>query len=135
MINNLLRFQSINTDLASLFLRLIYGSLFVHYGYAKLISFDSILSQFPDIIGIGSKLSLSLVVFAELGCGLLIVIGYLTRFAVIPIFITMWVAYFIAHASDPFTAKTLAFVFLLLSVVIFILGSGKYSLDGKLNKT
>ena len=122
-------FESLNTDLASLFLRLIYGSLFVHYGYTKFISYDEILPQFPDIIGIGSKFSFILVIFAELICGFLVTIGYLTRLAIIPIFITMIVAYFLAHANDEFQAKTLPFVFLLLSFVIFILGSGKYSID------
>ncbi len=129
MKKTLLGFESLNTDLASLFLRLIYGSLFVHYGYTKFISYDEILPQFPDIIGIGSKFSFILVIFAELICGFLVTIGYLTRLAIIPIFITMIVAYFLAHANDEFQAKTLPFVFLLLSFVIFILGSGKYSID------
>ena len=90
---------------------------------------NEILPQFPDLIGIGSKFSFILVIFAELVCGFLVTIGYLTRLAIIPIFITMIVAYFLAHADDEFKTKTLPFVFLLLSVVIFILGSGKYSID------
>jgi putative oxidoreductase len=46
----------------------------------------------------------------------------------------MFVAYFIAHAKDPFDTKAIAFVFLLLSVVVFVLGSGKYSVDRLLFK-
>lgn len=134
MKKTLLGYESLNTDLASLFLRLIYGSLFVHYGYTKFIAYDEILPQFPDIIGIGSKFSFILVIFAELVCGFLVTIGYLTRLAIIPIFITMIVAYFLAHANDDFQAKTLPFVFLLLSLVIFILGSGKFSMDKLTNR-
>jgi putative oxidoreductase len=85
--------------------------------------------MFGDIIGIGSQLSFNLVIFAELICGFLVLIGFRTRITVIPIFITMIVAYFVAHAKDPFEAKQLVFVYLLLSVVVFILGSGKYSVD------
>src|SRR5690606_15829640 len=95
----------------------------------KLAAYDQILPVFGDIIGIGSKLSFILVIFAEFGCGILVAIGFLTRLSVIPIFITMTVAYFIAHAADPFDAKTLPLVYWLLSFVIFILGSGKYSVD------
>ncbi len=127
--NNLFRYTSLNTDMATLFLRLIFGGMFVHYGYGKLIGYNEILPMFGDIIGIGSKLSLILVIFAEFFCGLLIVVGIFTRLAVIPVFITMIVAYFIAHAKDPFDVKQVAFIFLVLCVPVFILGSGKYSVD------
>jgi putative oxidoreductase len=129
MKSKLLQYQSLNTDLATLLLRLIFGILVIYYGYSKLIGFNDILPMFPDYIGIGAKVSLILVVFAELGCGFLVAIGLLTRLSVIPIFICMIVAYFIAHAKDPFQVKQLAFVYLLLSIVIFISGSGKFSID------
>ncbi len=131
MISKLLSTKSLNTDIAALFLRLIVGGLFVKYGYQKLVSYNEILPEFPDIIGIGSKLSFILVIFAELVCGFLVSVGFLTRLAIIPIFITMLVAYFIAHATDDFQAKTLPFIFLLLCTVVFILGSGHYSIDRK----
>lgn len=121
--------RSLNSDLATLFLRLIFGGLFVKYGYMKFVNYDHILPMFGDVIGIGAKLSFNLVIFAELICGFFVLIGLLTRLSVIPIFITMIVAYFVAHANDPFDVKQVAFIFLALSVVIFILGSGKYSVD------
>ncbi len=90
--------------------------------------------MFQDLIGIGSRLSFNLTIFAQLFCGFLVLIGFVTRLSVIPIFITMAVAFFIAHAQDPFDVKALAFVFLLLSIVIFVLGSGKYSIDKLMSK-
>ena len=134
MKNQILHYHALNTDLGSLMLRLIFGGLFIYYGYNKVISYDAILPQFPDLIGIGSKTSFILVIFAELVCGFFVAIGFLTRLSVIPIFITMIVAYFIAHAKDPFDAKQIAFVYLLLSIVIFVLGSGKFSVDKLLFK-
>ncbi len=122
--------QSLNTDLAALFLRIIVGGLFfAHYGYQKITSYDQILPMFGDIIGIGSKLSFNLVIFAEFFCAFFVLIGFLTRVTVIPILIAMAVAFFVAHAKDPFDVKALAFVFLLLSIVIFVLGSGRFSVD------
>ena len=120
---------SLNTDIAALLLRLLFGGLFVYYGYNKLMAYDAILPHFGDIIGIGSKLSFNLVIFAEFFCGLFVLLGLVTRLSVVPIFITMVVAYFIAHSIDPFDKKALAFVFMGLSIVVFILGSGKYSVD------
>ena len=130
MRNGFLNYHPLNTDLAILLLRLTFGGLFTFHGYTKLVAFDQILPHFTDIIGIGAKLSFILVIFAEFFCGILVTIGLFTRLSVIPIFITMVVAYFIAHAKDPFTTKELAFVFLFLSVVIFVTGSGRYAVDG-----
>ena len=132
--NRIVSHNSLNTDFAALLLRLIFGGLFVRYGYNKLAAYDQILPMFGDIIGIGSKLSFNLVIFAELVCGFFVLIGFLTRLTVIPIFITMLVAFFIAHASDPFDKKALAFVFLLLSAVVFVLGSGRFSIDALIFK-
>ena len=81
------------------------------------------------MIGIGSKLSFHLLIFAEFFCGFFVAIGILTRLSVIPIFIAMAVAYFIAHGKDPFDMKELSLLFMILSGVIFLLGGGKYSLD------
>lgn len=134
MKNKLFSTYSLNTDLAALCLRLIFGGLFIYYGWLKLAAYDQVLPMFGDIIGIGSKLSFNLVIFAEFFCGIFIVLGFVTRLSVIPIFITMIVAFFVAHEKDPFQVKQLAFVYLLLSIVVFILGSGRYSLDGLIFK-
>lgn len=123
---------SLNTDLASLILRLIFGGMFIYHGYPKLIGYNQMVEMFGDPIGIGSELSVILVIFAEFFCGIFILLGLLTRFAVVPIFITMLVAFFVAHSKDEFTVKMLPFVYLFLCVVIFILGSGRYSLDATL---
>ncbi|MFL9839009.1 DoxX family protein [Flavobacterium sp. ST-75] len=129
---NLIKVQALNIDLATLLLRLIFGGMFVYYGYMKAANYEAFASMFQDIIGIGAKLSFNLVIFAELVCGFFILIGLLTRFSVIPVFITMIIAFFVAHANDGFDVKAIAFVYMLLCIVIFILGSGRYSADAVL---
>lgn len=129
MANAILHPRPLQTDLAAFLLRMVFGGLFIYYGYSKIEAYDQILPMFGDIIGIGPKLSFNLVIFAEFFCGLLVTLGLFTRIAVIPIFITMGVAYFIAHKNDPFQVKNLAFVFLCLCPVVFVLGSGSISID------
>ena len=131
----LLNTQSLNTDLATLVLRLLFGGMFIYHGYPKLVGYNEMLAMFGDPIGIGTELSVILVIFAEVFCGIFILIGLFTRFAVIPVFITMLVAYFVAHGKDPFQAKMIPFIYLFLCVVQFILGSGRYSVDSLLFKT
>lgn len=129
---NILNARSINTDMATLVLRILFGGLFVYYGYGKINMYDMIAPNFPNYTGLGKEGSYILVIFAEFVCGFLVLIGLLTRLAIIPIFITMLVAFFVAHANDPFDVKQIAFVYLILCIVIFFLGSGKYSIDQRL---
>lgn len=119
----------LSTDFAALLLRLIVGGLFINHGYAKLAAFDEMYATFPDVIGVGGKFTYILAVFSEFFCGILVALGFLTRFSILPILGTMIVAYFIVHGADPFQVKELAFAYMLLSVVVFFLGSGKISLD------
>jgi putative oxidoreductase len=121
--------RPLNTDLGILLLRLLFGGLFIWHGWTKIDMYSTYQPMTQDLIGIGAKLTYDLVIFAEFGCGILVTLGFLTRLSVIPIAITMGVAYFIAHEKDAFMMKELPFLFLGLSIVVFVLGSGRYSLD------
>jgi putative oxidoreductase len=46
----------------------------------------------------------------------------------------MTVVTFIVHAEDPFAMKEKALLFLLIFVVQFVTGPGKYSLDAQIRK-
>lgn len=78
MKNRVLDIKALDTDLAALLLRLIVGGLFVYYGWLKVDGYHQILPVFTDYIGIGARLSFHLLIFAELVCGLLVLIGFLT---------------------------------------------------------
>jgi putative oxidoreductase len=129
MKNRLFTVSSLDTDIAAALLRFILGGLMAYHGWMKIENYDTYAAMFADPIGLGPKLSFNLVIFAEFFCGLLLLIGLLTRLAVIPIMIDMGVAFFIAHKEDVFMNKELPFTFLLLTLPVFILGSGAYSID------
>jgi putative oxidoreductase len=127
--SKLLNSQSLNTDFATFILRLSFGALFMYHGFMKIASFNSMAGHFPNPIKVGSTVSLLLVIFAEFFCGFFVAIGLMTRLAVIPILITMVVAYFMVHGAQEFKVKELALVYMILSLVVFVLGSGKASVD------
>lgn len=129
MKNLFINYRSLHTDLGILILRLIFGGMFMYVGYLKISAYDQMLSMMGDPIGIGTKLSLVLVIFAELFCGFFVAIGFLTRLTVIPILIVMIVVLFVVHIKDQFVMIQLPFVYWLLCFVIFILGSGRFSAD------
>lgn len=119
-----------NTDIALLILRLGVGGLMLTHGIPKLINlFDNNPIRFADPLGIGVEGSLALAVFSEVICSVLIIIGLGTRLAVIPLFFTMFVAFFVVQGADPFKTKELAMFFMIVYLALFLTGSGKYSLD------
>ncbi|MEX0995457.1 MAG: DoxX family protein [Flavobacteriaceae bacterium] len=123
------------TDIAILLLRLGVGGLMLTHGIPKLMRlFGTDPIQFEDPFRIGVEASLTLAVFSEVICSILIIIGLATRLASIPLIITMAVAFFVVYRTDPFQSKELALFYLVVYVVLFLTGSGKYSLDHYLLK-
>ena len=121
----------ISADLASLILRVGSGAAMLTHGWPKLTGFMSRMNSFSDPFGIGSMPSLVLVVFAEVFCSILLILGFFTRGAVIPLAITMATVILKVHWASPFGKKELPMLFLIIFLSIFFLGPGKYSLDGK----
>ena len=119
-----------NQAIALFILRLAGGALMLTHGWGKMMTlFSGDPIQFADPIGIGQTASLILAVFAEVVCAVLLIAGLFTRYAAIPLIITMLVAALIIHGSDPIGDKELALLYLAIFVAIAILGGGKYSLD------
>ncbi|QDV44631.1 Putative oxidoreductase CatD [Stieleria neptunia] len=112
-----------------LVLRVGIGCLMLVHGLAKLNGFSTMSESFPDPIGMGSTLSLVMAIGAEVGCSLLLIIGFATRFASLPLAFTMIVALFVVHAADPWQAKELAAVYLLVYVSLALTGPGLFSVD------
>lgn len=119
-----------NISIAMLILRVGVGLLMLTHGLGKLETlFNGEPIQFKDPIGVGPTASLILAVFSEVLCSILLIIGLSTRFAAIPLFITMIVAALIVHANDGFGRQELPLLYAAAYVVIAIIGAGKYSLD------
>ncbi|MGB0165367.1 MAG: DoxX family protein [Luteibaculum sp.] len=117
------------SDLTLLMLRLASGGLMLTHGLPKMERLLEGNLAFADPIGIGEEFSIFLTVFAEVVCAGLIVLGMLTRLAVLPLIITMLVAIFIVHIHDPLHQKELAIFYLLLYCILLAKGPGKLSLD------
>src|SRR5690606_19326172 len=81
-------------DWAALILRIGFGILMIpNHGWKKLQKFDEMAPQFMSFMGLNSSVSLGLCIFAELLCSIFIVMGLMTRWAVLPLLITMLVIF------------------------------------------
>lgn len=137
------RFLITTAPASVLFIRLMVGLVFLSEGIQKFV--------YPDERGVGRFIKIGLpeaellanfVAVFEIVCGTLIVLGLLTRFAVIPTIIIMLVA--IITTKMPILAEACVwqmaheartdFSMLMGSVYLLIVGGGLWSVDSVLAK-
>ena len=125
--------NGITESIGLLALRLGAGGLLLFgHGWRKLTHFSEMSARFSDPIGLGPVTGLALVTFAEVICAALVMLGFLTRFATIPLVIFFCVAGFIQHAHDPWGKRELAFIYAVPFVALLFTGPGRFSLDARL---
>jgi len=120
---------SASSSLAALVLRLGFGILMIPmHGYAKLLHFNERKDDFVDFLGLGGTVSLSMAIFAELFCSVLLIVGLFTRLATVPLLILVLVI-FSVHDWEFFGKHELVTAFFIGYAAILAFGPGKYSLD------
>jgi putative oxidoreductase len=128
-------FNQQHLDTWLLLLRILVSVFMLTHGIPKfyrLIAGGEV--QFGEIFGMSAAVSLTLAVFAEVVCSTFVLIGLATRLAVFPLILTMLVAAFVAHGSDPFGKKELPLLYCFIYITLLILGGGKYSVDYLLSR-
>ena len=111
-----------------LFVRIFFGALFLMHGLDKMMNFSQLSETFPSVLGLGSYATLMLSIFCEFACSIFLVVGMLTRIVLIPMIVSMAVAFFDIH--DGFMPEgELSLIYLIVFIVLFITGPGRYSAD------
>ncbi|MCD8539684.1 MAG: DoxX family protein [Leadbetterella sp.] len=131
MLKKLRSAAPVSLDLGLLILRFFSFGFMLTHGWPKFQKVVAGNFQFGDPVGLGSGFSLGLAVFAEFFCAILVMLGLFTRTALLFNAVTMLIAAFVVHASDPFKTKELALIYLVISVALIFTGPGKYALDKK----
>jgi putative oxidoreductase len=126
---------------ATLLVRLLVGAVFVSEGIQKFL--------FPDALGVGRFIKIGIpapavmapfVGVVEIACGLLLILGVLTRVAAIPLLIDMLVA--IVTTKVPIFVKSgfwamahearTDYAMILGSFFLLLVGAGPFSIDARL---
>jgi len=124
--------SSTTTSIGLLVLRLAAGGMLLYgHGWAKLAHYSERAAHFPDPLHIGSPRSLMLSIFAEAICSTLVMLGFATRFAAIPLIINMSVAEFIANHGAAFHDHELGYFYLASFIALLFTGPGAFSLDAR----
>lgn len=121
-------------DLGLFVLRVGLSLMMLTHGWGKFNRLFAEEIKFGDPIGLGSTLSLYLIVLAEFIAPILIILGFKTRWmAFFPAF-AMGVAAFVAHGDDPFARKEKALLYLCGYLAVLLCGPGRYALDARLRQ-
>jgi len=111
-----------------LFMRLFFGALFFMHGLDKMMDFNTLSQTYPSVLGLGSYMTLMVTIFCEFACSMFLVAGLLIRVMLMPMIVAMAVAFFDIH-DGMMPEGELSLIFLIIFIVIFMTGPGRYSVD------
>lgn len=118
-------------SLLLLTLRIFFGLMLMTHGVEKMYNYTELCFVFPDPIGIGREISLLFAIFGELFCSFAFIFGALYRITMIPMLIVMAFAFFRIHEGNVGQGEP-AFIYLIVLIVLYVAGPGKYSVDAKI---
>lgn len=121
-------FRGKGVSLLILVLRVVFGVLFFIHGLDKMLNFNTLVNDYPSVLGFGSYMTLMVSIFCEFCCSLFLMAGLLQRLITVPMIVAMGVAFFDIHdAMMP--EGELALIYFIVFIVLFLVGPGRYSVD------
>lgn len=124
------------SNLSRLFLRLFVGVMFLHVCVRQFLNLGNLPAEFPGFWGMAPDTSMTVLLIIEALCAAFIILGFLTRLAVLPPLLVMSVAEVVAYSSyDSVTPTLLTFqpgypvMFIGIFLFLLLSGPGKISLD------
>ncbi|MBS1911095.1 MAG: DoxX family protein [Bacteroidetes bacterium] len=124
------------TGLAPALLRLWVGIMLITHGTGKVMGGMEKFTAGVTKLGFPAPEAFAwAAALSEFAGGIALVLGLGTRVACIFICCTMFVAAFVQNAGKPFSQQELAVTYLVLAIVIFIAGPGRYSIDALLTRS
>lgn len=124
------------SNLSRLFLRLFTGIMFLQLCIRQMLNFDKILPTFDGFLGMSPEASMTVLVVVELLCAVCIMLGLLTRLAVLfPLVLMLVVEKVFFSPTTTVTDQLFNFapgypvMFIGIFIYILLAGPGKISLD------
>jgi putative oxidoreductase len=116
-------------------LRVAVSLMMLSHGVPKALDYDTLVQSFPDPLNVGTEMSVMLILIAEVGCSILLLLGVFGRFASATLFIAMMVAAFVHHFNDPWASRELPLLYAAVYAALTFTGPGSLSIDSWFAKT
>ena len=126
-------FRGKGVSVLILLIRLFFGVLFFMHGLDKMTHFNELSYTFPSFFGFGSYVTLMLAIFCEFACSMFLMVGCLTRIVLIPMIVSMAVAFFDIHDAMMPDGE-LSLIYFMVFFGLFLIGPGRFSLDYLIDK-
>lgn len=123
------------SNLSRLFLRLFTGIMFLQLCIRQMLSFDEIVHSFDGFLGLSPESAMTVLLVVELLCAVCIMLGFLTRLAVLFPMGLMLVAENVllpqTSVTDPIFSFLPGYPVMFIGIFVYMLlaGPGKISLD------
>ncbi len=123
------------SNLSRLFLRLFTGIMFLQLCIRQMLSFDEIVHSFDGFLGLSPESAMTVLLVVELLCAVCIMLGFLTRLAVLFPMGLMLVAENVllpqTSVTDPMFSFLPGYPVMFIDIFVYMLlaGPGKISLD------
>ncbi len=121
-------FRGKGVSVLILVVRVFFGVLFFLHGLDKLMNFNTLVQNYPSVLGFGSYMTLMVTIFNEFCLSLFLIAGLMQRIITIPMSLSMAVAFFDVHDAI-LPEGELALIYFIVFLGLFLTGPGKYSLD------
>ena len=115
-------------------LRVTVSFMMLSHGIPKALGYEELVQTFPDPLNIGTEMSAILIIAAEVGCSVLLLLGLFGRVAAAALFVAMIVAAFVHHFHDPWSTKELSSLYAAVFACLTLTGPGSTSIDGWVSK-
>jgi putative oxidoreductase len=117
----------------ALFMRLVLGIAIAMYGYQKVVPHGALARHVHMVAGMGLPSVLGYVsAYAELVCGILLILGLFTRLAAAFVAINMFVAFFTVGIHRGLGSFDYILAFASIAVMLLFYGPGILALDRKI---
>lgn len=124
------------SNLSRLFLRLFTGIMFLQLCTRQMLNYDDLVPTFNGFLGLSAETSIIVLVVIELVCAVFIMLGFLTRLAVIiPLGLMLVAERVILSSQHEVTTQLFNFqpgypvMFIGIFIFMLLAGPGKISLD------
>lgn len=118
-----------------LFFRVLVSlEIMVAHGFKKIGIGVTEAEHVPNPLHLPEAFNSAFAISANIFFPFLVLIGFCTRLATLPILAVTLTGYFVVHLHDSFLEKDAPFIYSVVFLLILVLGPGKVSIDNYLRK-
>ena len=115
--------------------RVVFGLLFMRHGIEKWVDFNMMADRFPNPLGLGSEATLIIIIIIEVFCSAALIVGFLSRLALLPMIFDMFIVITVVFAKASFAMKEIPLLYFIIFLLLLFTGPDKYASDSLIGRS